>query len=204
MRLKFLSAAFALCMSLGVAHAANIYITDLDNDKTTTYPTVAVDQCPPGVNPCITNVSNFSSDGLTFTFTSDINAALTQDAITRIFDPAWEGSALSDYVEFTTTAGSPNINVKVCSSGDVENGGSLSCMPVPTDGILFLPQDGSVETGFPQLVGQYVFVTGPLTGNEIDNFYLASEISGPEPASFTLMLLGAGLIGIGAWRRKRV
>jgi hypothetical protein len=206
MRSLTIGAIAVLSLSLSAAQGANVInITDLDNDVTTTYPTVSgVPTCNGTTitSTCVTNVSNFSSDGLSFTYVSDVVTAPNQTGtyVTRIFDPASEGGGLSDYLTFTIASGGFDINVKLCSSGDVEGGGSLSCLPVPTPSGPFgsyLPQDGSIETGRPQLVAQYVYVSN---GGEIDDFTLASEVS-PEPG--TLFLLGTGLAGVVIAARKR-
>ena len=196
MRSFVFAALAALTITSGIAQAANVRIDDLAEGPFT----VSVDQCPPGVSPCLSAITPFGTESGTFVFTSDIPAApaVAGTFFTTLLEGPWaakEGDVPgdpSDTVIFTTVANSFNITVTVCSDPDLNLAGCSTAGATP------LPQNGTVEDGSFQLVGQYVFVHN---GQEIDNFYMASDSATPEPAS--MLLLGAGLAGVVLAARKR-
>jgi hypothetical protein len=159
------------------AHAATVDILEPTEGNTIWVVTIS------GINPSsgFTNgVFNVPGTSESVSFAYGTNAgAITSGTVTgTLLDPGT--LAISDTLVATLTAGSPDIGVDVTSDPLALGGGTTQ-----------------IENGTYQLMAQFALADG-----SVDSIYLQSDLDVPEPATWTMLLLGFAGIGF-ATRRAR-
>lgn len=173
-------AALALGLGVGVAQAADNYLIQLDD--TLSNDTIVGNTYKNGPNLIQSVVFPNDMINAPYVLWSGATLIATFDNQFNFYET--DGVTLSDTVEISGTAGDNFFQVVFLSDPNTMG-------PLPNGGV-------NIETG----MFQQAVLSGIVSNGDFYDLQIASDINEvPEPATWAMMLLGAGLVGLVARRR---
>lgn len=177
-------AVLALGLGAGIAQAADNYLIQLDD--TNANDTIVANTYMNGPNLIQSVVFPDDTINAPYYLWSDATLIATFDNQFNYYEP--DGVTLSDTVEVFGTAGDNFFTVQFFS--DIEGGSPLQALP--NGGV-------NIETG----QFQPGVLAGAVSNNDYYNLQIASDvIEVPEPATWAMMIVGMGVVGLLARRRR--
>ncbi|MDB5479645.1 MAG: hypothetical protein JWO83_698 [Caulobacteraceae bacterium] len=172
-------AALVVGFGAGVAQAADNYLIQLDDRASND--TITGNTYKNGANLIQSVVFPNDEINAPYTLWSGATLLASFDNQFNYYEP--DGVTLSDTVEISGTAGDTFFQVVFLSDPN-----SLS--PLPNGGVNL--ENGQFQPGV---------LAGIVSNGDFYNLQIASDLEVPEPATWAMMLLGAGLVGLVARRR---
>jgi hypothetical protein len=173
-------AALALGLGVGVAQAADNYLIQLDD--TLFNDTIVGNTYKNGPNLIQSVVFQNDTINAPYVLWSGATLIATFDNQFNFYEP--DRVTLSDTVEISGTAGNNFFQVVFLSDPE----GGMPLQALPNGGV-------NIENGkFQQGV-----LSGVVSNGDFYNLQIASDV--PEPATWAMMLIGAGLVGAMVRRR---